>query len=286
MYRFLTFTCLTLVFLGQIAAANTLAEQPYYPDEFYRSVESGNRDGELKKLLFQVLSQTHVVTPGGHDVLKNSCPPGKTCYKHISLGYTGARKILFGKLHLEQTNHGYAIKDVYCQRMVTNSDFTNQPPGPGQIPDPAILNAEHTWPQSRFSGRFPRDLQKSDLHILYPVASKANSSRGNDEFGDVVSIISSPCPNAERGYTSSGARKVYFEVPAAHKGNVARAIFYFSVRYDLHITPEEESSLKAWHRADPVDQDELERNSAIFDEQHDRNPFIDHPELVELISDF
>lgn len=288
MRRSLTFSCLTLVFAGHFAVANTLSspQRPYYPDEFYRDVEAGVRDTDLKKEIFTILSSVHVVNAGRNDAVKNECPEDQTCYRHTSLGYTAARRLLFGKLHLEQTHRGYAIRDVYCQRVVTKDDFTAQPPGPGQIPDPTVLNAEHTWPQSRFSSRFPKDLQKSDLHILYPVSSRANSSRGNEEFGDVVTVTSSPCPNAERGYTARGGRKVYFEVPAVHRGNVARAVFYFSIRYDLRIAAEEEDSLRAWHRADPVDADELTRNSAIFDQQKDRNPFVDHPELVELISDF
>ncbi len=244
MRRSLTFSCLTLLLSCLTAGALTLEERPYYPSDFYSRVASGARDLELKNQLHQILNSVHVLNKESNDTLATTCPSGKTCYKHTSLGYRKARTILFGKLHLEQTNRGYAIKDVYCQRMVTSSDFASQPPGPGQIPDPTVLNAEHTWPQSRFSGKFNRDLQKSDLHILFPVASNANSSRSNDEFGDVVSVISSPCPNAERGYTSNGTRKIYFEVPDSHKGNVARAIFYFSTRYELRVSPEEENQPK------------------------------------------
>jgi deoxyribonuclease-1 len=288
MIRSLTFTCLVLVFLSQSALSMTLSstERPYYPRDFYSNIASGQRDTDLKNEIHKILSSVHVVNPGQNDSLDKTCPSNKTCYRHISLGYGPARRLLFGKLHLEQTHQGYAIRDVYCQQMLTNEDFRGNPPGPGEIPDPNVMNTEHTWPQSRFSGRFDKDLQKSDLHILFPVSTKSNSSRGNIEFGDVVTVTSSPCPKAERGYTARGGRKSFFEVPDAHKGNTARAIFYFSSRYQLSISAEEEDSLKAWHRADPVDSDELTRNSAIFDQQKDRNPFIDHPELVELISDF
>jgi endonuclease I len=34
---------------------------------------------------------------------------------------------------------------------------------------------------------------------------------------------------------------------------------------------------------DPVSQEEIERNQVIYGYQGNRNPFIDHPELVELI---
>jgi len=282
------FLCLALLLCGQflLAATLTSTKNTYYPADFYRQVESGAPENTLKEELFKILSSTHILHPGQHDTISASCSTGKSCVKHASLGYNTARRILFGELHLLQTPRGYAIRDLYCQRMITKDDFRQSPPGPGQIPDPVVMNAEHTWPQSRFSSRFQKDMQKSDLHILYPVLSVANSSRGNMEFGDVVTPLSSPCPLSERGYTARGGGKVYFEVPDSHKGNVARALFYFSIRYSLRIQREEEDSLKAWHRADPVDSEEAARNSAIFAKQMVRNPFIDHPELVELISDF
>jgi endonuclease I len=129
-------------------------------------------------------------------------------------------------------------------------------------------------------------MQKSDLNILYPVLKKANSSRNNLKFGNVTATLSQPCPLSKRGHGVDGGKDVYFEVPDVHKGNVARAIFYFSVRYKLPISADEEASLRAWHRSDPVDEFERRRNETIYAKQHNRNPFVDHPELVELISDF
>jgi hypothetical protein len=41
--------------------------------------------------------------------------------------------------------------------------------------------------------------------------------------------------------------------------------------------------LLRWHRLDPVSDKERLRNQGIFAEQNNRNPFIDHPELVEYI---
>jgi endonuclease I len=278
---------LYLLYFANFAWSATLTNSiDYYPDDFYQRVENGERDAQLKSDLFAVLSSAHQTNPGSHDRLVKSCG-GTSCVKHVSLGYTRARKILFGRLHLLETAPGiYEIRDVYCQQVVSSRTVKNQPPAPDQIPDPAILNAEHTWPQSRFSKKFDQGLQKSDLHILFPAASKANSSRSNDEFGDVVTKLSSPCALSKRGYTSAGDGRIVFEVPEEHKGNVARAIFYFAVRYKMPVGAEQEESLKAWHRMDPVDDAERERNAEIFSNQGDRNPFIDHPELVELISDF
>lgn len=41
--------------------------------------------------------------------------------------------------------------------------------------------------------------------------------------------------------------------------------------------------LKQWHQQDPVSQREIDRNNAVFAIQGNRNPYIDHPEWVNLI---
>ena len=70
------------------------------------------------------------------------------------------------------------------------------------------------------------------------------------------------------------------------RGDVARVIFYMSVRWGLDIPAHEEENLRRWHLADPVNQWEIERNLRIEARQGNRNPFIDCPELVERIDDF
>jgi endonuclease I len=85
------------------------------------------------------------------------------------------------------------------------------------------------------------------------------------------------------------------------KGDVARMIFYMAVRYegnDGHVDLEINNSvsngsqpymgklsvLKQWSQLDPPDAFERNRNQVIFDRfQHNRNPFIDHPEWVTSI---
>lgn len=276
---------LALVFYATYASANQLRESyDYYPYDFYDRVENGETGVALKRDLYTILSSFHKPT-ADHDEVLPTCS-GSSCYKHISLGYNPARKILFGELHLEKVGKNYAVRDVYCQHLSIPSEYKKNPPGPGQIPDPAVLNVEHTWPQSKFNGRFDKDQQKSDLHIMYPALANANTSRSNHEFNEVVTTLSEPCPLSKRGYATNGKSEVFFEPPEIHKGNVARAVLYFSIRYQLAVSPEEEASLRAWHHADPPDAFEIERNEKIFAKQKVRNPFIDHPELVDLIADF
>ena len=41
--------------------------------------------------------------------------------------------------------------------------------------------------------------------------------------------------------------------------------------------------LISWHMQDPVSRKERSRNNAAFEYQGNRNPFVDHPELVREI---
>lgn len=220
------------------------------------------------------------------DQIATTCTQ-KNCYKHFIISYSEARKELFGYLHLQVENKNYSLKDVYCNKTYTEKDFSpNKGLGPLKIPDPNLLNAEHTWPQSHFSKQFPKAIQKSDLHILFPVSSSENSLRSNLDFNDVVTVTHKGCSASKKGKASSKDNTIYFEPPDEHKGNVARAIFYFAVHYKLPVSDKQEAALRRWNKLDPVDEQEKLRNDEVFKIQGDRNPFIDFPQFVELIDNF
>lgn len=196
---------------------------------------------------------------------------------HNGLGYGTARIDLLGGLALHKNGNKYFITDVYCE-----AEYSA--PGPGKIPNNSILNVEHTWPQSKFGGS-GKGLQKSDLHHLFPSDSELNSVRGNNDFGIVVTPEDTlKCAQSKIGRNAQGHR--VFEPPQAHKGNVARALFYFSVRYNMRIDATQEEVLKEWNQLDPVDANEMQRNDEIEKLQGNRNPFIDQPEIAGFISDF
>lgn len=216
-------------------------------------------DNELKEELFRTISE-----------------------HHISFSYREARVKLFNQIHLKEDYSGYFIEGVYCSQK-----FSVGREHPGRsIPDHTILNTEHTWPQSKFSQRFRRIVQKTDLHHLYPTFSKINSQRGNLPFADVVGERVLFCNQSQSGRAIDNGAGVYFEPPDEHKGNVARALFYFSIRYQISIDPVQEYYLKLWHYLDPVDDEEEKRNDKVFSYQKNRNPFIDLPDLVSEIEDF
>lgn len=153
-----------------------------------------------------------------------------------------------------------------------------------KIPDIKVVNTEHVWPQSKFSKKFPERDQKPNLHILLPEDSRVNTARSNHPMGTVTTVTKTPCDEAQLGKNAQG--QTVFEPSDAVKGDVARAMFYFSVRFQLDIDKVQEQVLRRWHEDDPPDDFEIWRNNAIFAIQKDRNPFIDKPELVEKIDDF
>lgn len=270
-----------LLLLILSATANAATGMNYYPKQDLQVILSGSlNDDDLKDKLFEILSSKHQINSDGSQTLVRSCDD-RNCFEHTSLGYRQARVHLFGQLHLDgDQQSGYSVKGVYCEK-----DFKNGV-GPNTIPNSNVLNCEHTWPQSKFQGFHSKGMQKSDLHHLFPTDSRINSMRGNYEFAEVDYERESYCSSARFGGNNGDHSDYYFEPPKDHRGNVARALFYFSVRYQIRISKLQEYYLKKWHQEDPVDPFEEWRNDQIEELQGSRNPFIDLPQLVHNISDF
>jgi endonuclease I len=157
------------------------------------------------------------------------------------------------------------------------------------------MNTEHSWPQSHFDKLEP---MKSDLNHLFPTVIGINGTRSSYDFGETSNPGS---PNSILGQSALGSQTI-FQVRPERRGDVARAHFYMAVRYSLDpyaadfdddgnpangsINDDEESVLRKWHNDDPVDDRERLRNHMIEAYQGKRNPFIDRPDLVDLIVDF
>lgn len=244
----------------------------YYGTEFYSAKVT-------KASLFKILSNTHSIVANKPDVISEAC--SGQCFKHTSVGYDGARRIMFGETFIERDSEGNFVKDVYCGKKFYFNDV-------GQISSMhSQVNIEHTWPQSRFSSKFDKNVQKSDMHHLYPTDSAANNRRANHEFGDVGSMPDElnveNCAPSRMGHFSGD---MIFTPPVGHRGNVARSLFYFSVRYDIEINKNEEKILRQWNQMDPVDALEKSHHEIVAKYQKVRNPFVDYPELVEKVADF
>lgn len=276
----------SIFFFAGILQAGQSRQLPYYGSEFYKNISYGMNNENLKQDLRFILESFHKVNNGNYDEVGKSCDG--QCYQHVSIGYDQARVFMMGVYYLVDNGHGnYAIPDMYCDTLRDAHEFVNgSAPAPNQIPDGNIVNTEHTWPQSKFTGRYDRRMQKSDLHHLFPTDNEMNSIRGNNPFGIVARPTKTlKCPVSKFGRATNSGADV-FEPPKGHKGNVARALFYFSVRYDIPIDEKQEVILRQWHAEDPVNDEEIRRNDAIQKIQGNRNPFIDHPELVGMINNF
>lgn len=262
---------------------------PYYGQAFYQAMKSRSANTAMRNTLRSILNYPHVSQAGQLDQIVERCPPppnDKNCYQQTPLGYERARLFLMGYFYLVQQDNGqYAIKEAYCNKLYGQSEFKGNGPRPNYVPDNKVINVEHTWPQSRFTGKHSQEAQKSDLHHLFPTDSQLNAIRGNHPFGEVVKDSTNLKCGQSRFGASESIRGPTFEPPENHKGHVARALLYFALRYDMNIEPNQEAYIRAWHKQYPVDSEELLRNDEIYKVQGNRNPFIDHPELVDTIQD-
>ncbi len=137
-------------------------------------------------------------------------------------------------------------------------------------------NCEHVVPQSWFNKKEP---MRGDLHHLFACESGCNSFRGNIPYYDFQEF-----EEAVRDACGKRIGDDKFE-PAHGKGVVARATLYFLLRYPGQIGDsgrelqrDRVKLLLGWHDACPPDDYERHRNMAIFEQQGNRNPLIDHPE--------
>ena len=159
-------------------------------------------------------------------------------------------------------------------------------------------NREHSWPQSWFNNDATA---RTDLHHIFPTDGFVNGKRGNNAFGEVRSATWISRNGSKLGpCKTSGFTGTVFEPIDEYKGDLARALMYMSVRYysedgswstsDMtnksEIKPWAIQLLLRWNDQDPVSQKEINRNNVIYrDYQHNRNPFVDHPEYARMIWD-
>ncbi|MCU1717766.1 endonuclease [Pseudomonas sp. 5P_3.1_Bac2] len=122
----------------------------------------------------------------------------------------------------------------------------------------------------------------ADLHNYYPELARVELARRNTHFGELDDNVPSKFADINCEMKTSFQE---VEPRDEAKGNIARAIFYMHVEYDLPIVGPVQM-YKKWHELDPPDAEERARNDRIANLQGTRNRFIDNPSLVnEQISD-
>ena len=196
------------------------------------------------------------------------------------------------------------VWDMYSG--TSNFEFgTHQDKGSGGNVEGQFYNREHSWPNSWFGGKVQP--MYTDLHHMYPTDKLVNNKRGNHPFGETDGEMY----KSDNGFSKLGActfegySGTVFEPNDEYKGDFARTYFYMVTCYEEKLPdwysnrPDSKptldgntypglsawqlSLLMKWAKQDPVSQKERERNNAVYDIQHNRNPFIDYPELERFI---
>jgi endonuclease I len=154
---------------------------------------------------------------------------------------------------------------------------------------------EHSWPKSWFNDQPPMN---TDLFHIYPTDQYVNNRHNNYPYGEVNAPTWTSLNGSQLGpCVTSGYTGTVFEPRDEYKGDLARSYFYMSVRYytedagwsgspavtGSQLNPWALAMMMQWSQQDPVSPKEIDRNEAIFAIQHNRNPFIDHPEYIESI---
>lgn len=152
-------------------------------------------------------------------------------------------------------------------------------------------NREHT---------FPRSLAGYNSIVLDEIAdgknvfwtTKADSLRHGNSDGHALRAADGP-ENSARNNQHYGEYNGPTGTLGSFKGDVARSVLYMAVRYNgLEVVNGYPSvvgqmgdlaTLLTWHRNDPPDDFEMNRNNVVYTWQFNRNPFIDQPDLVEYI---
>jgi endonuclease I len=201
---------------------------------------------------------------------------------HHPLGYDQARNGLFALV--DDVDGNDSVPDIYTGIEV-----------PGvHDKDTAYakhMNTEHTWPQSLGA----TGAAKSDLNQLMASDADTNNRRASNPYG----LVSKTTWTSPQGPTAADISRLgtdanghtVFEPRASQRGNIARALLYFSMRYSsdrprgysANNFRYELPTLLKWNSEDPPDQTELLRNDAVQSLQGNRNPFVDHPEWVNQI---
>jgi len=213
-------------------------------------------------------------------------------YKPLSvLNYSQARDIMYGNIYKVEDSVAcvYSGHKLFLPPDVDPSTFLYMN---GSL---LGINAEHSYPRSKGA-----DVGNafSDMHHLFPTRSAINASRSNFPYGEIeddetdvwfyMADERTSIPTSNKNLYSERIDGV-FEPKEAHKGNVARAMFYFYTMYEDQALDEDpdffeiqRETLCIWHSADPVDSLEFGRTFDIASYQSNRpNPFVMDQTLAE-----
>ena len=256
------------LFVAQVTFANVVVGVAEVPQNYYATVDGKKNADAILNALCAIIDD------------------------HTVISYAGLEP------YYEQTDfYADSLWDMYSTCHFTMADANK--------PQKYVCdgwNKEHLVCQS-WLGSGP---MVSDLFNVYPTDARINNLRSNYPYGVVSSGFSGFSGDPQHhgkgklgSSTTSGIGTCY-EPDDEYKGDFARSFFYMVARYrsntlnsgngakmftsgPTNLTAYSLSFLLTWHRQDPVSQKEIDRNQAVYGIQHNRNPFIDYPELAEYI---
>jgi len=259
----------TLLLFGLIGALALSAEE--MPDGYYSGINN-KKGAAIKTALCEIINNADVVryAYGPQDGDK---PGTWTAFPITDIESDGT------------------IWDMY-------SNIKRYPPINGL--SAASMDIEHMLPNSWWGGKTGSKEAFSDLYLLSPADHLTNGNKSNFPPGQLIDSS-----KVNNGVFFMGRDPEYggnaFDIIDEYKGDFARAYFYTATAYEKltswkytdyskyiannsqFFTDHLLEVLLAWHRNDPVSEKEVNRLDAVSTIQHNRNPFIEYPELVEYI---
>ncbi|XBI62625.1 hypothetical protein VPH35_043208 [Triticum aestivum] len=216
--------------------------------------------------------------------------------------------VLMAKLGAVVSPHAsLRYKDVWEALKILDAADADHPEASSEVAVPKLLagksdgwNREHLWPRSYGLTRRP---SLTDLHNIRPADANVNSSRGNKYYGGCAAT-SKKCarPANREAAPDTETDSERWAPPFQVRGDVARSLMYMAVSYgsgqkdaaphlELSDSPSIQrrrmgllSALLQWNELDPPSRSEQRRNDRVCSlYQHNRNPFVDHPEYANLI---
>lgn len=268
------------------------------PDGYYNAIQ-GKRDSVLKTTLHLIIrggeryayGPTTYHSTNGTAKADSVLPSGEVVY------HKGDTLWRVGDLKAYGTWQGFLTCDQQSDGSVWDMYSSTKRYFPIAGGSAAGLDIEHCFPKSWWGGA-DNDAYK-DLYHLNPADRAANNNKSNYPPGILADStkVNNGCFFMGRDKTWNG---LAFTVADEYKGDFARAYFYIVTAYQdfawvsdyskyvnntsyLTLTPYLTKILLDWHRTDPVSEKEIDRLDAISSIQHNRNPYIEYPELVEYI---
>lgn len=211
---------------------------------------------------------------------------------HTAISYDG----LWDCFYTTDRRSDGKVWDMYSN--TTNYTLGGPEQGRNYKKEGDSYNREHSMPKSWFNDARP---MYTDLVHIVPTDGYVNNRRGNYPFGETEGEKY----KSNNGFcklgtsTTQGYTGIVFEPADEYKGDFARIYFYMVTCYESSVSTWNSDMLDGtaypalskwaldmllrWAKDDPVSEKENERNEAVWQLQHNRNPYVDYPGLEQLV---